>query len=267
MGSPYFYLEFLIGLVHLIRTSSRAAQLSNPALFALDYTLVPDATFPTQLRQTRAGYEHVLSIISDPLCIIPIGDSAGATLILSLLLHLGRDTDSDDNDQDDVANTTEKNDDRSEHDQPGFAVLISPWATLLSPANRNTPSDYINDESLHQYARQYAGAKVSLYDAIVSPGMCRDEAWWRRAAPSGGIAFMFGSEEVLAPETRRLVGLMQRAGVDVVVREEHGAIHAWPVAALFLSDTGDARLRGLRDIVDMVGAHMDSAFEKIVARQ
>ena len=267
MGSPYFYLEFLIGLVHLIRTSPRAPQFSNPALFALDYTLVPDATFPAQLHQTRAGYEHVLSIISDPSRIIPIGDSAGGTLILSLLLHLGRDADGDDKDQEDVANTTRKKNDHSKHDRPGFAVLISPWVTLLSPENRNTASDYINDESLRQYGRQYAGAKVSLYDAVVSPGMCRDEAWWRRAAPSGGIAFMFGSEEVLAPETRRLVGLMQHAGVDVAVREDHGAIHAWPVASLFLSDTGDARLRGLRDIVDMVGAHMDSTFETIVATQ
>lgn len=239
MGSSYFYMEFLIGLVHLIRTSSKAGQFQNPALFALEYTLVPDATFPHQLHQTLAGYEHVLSILSDPARICLMGDSAGATLILSLLLHLAH-----------------KPRIRLESVRPGFAVLISPWVTLISPNNHNTPSDYIDADHLHRYARQYVGSKFSLLDPIVSPGMCKDEEWWRRAAPSRGMAITIGSEEVLAPETRELVRLLQRANADVMVEEAEGSIHAWPVAALFLSDTGENRLKGLRRIVAMIGERL-----------
>ncbi|KAI9883125.1 MAG: hypothetical protein M1823_005109 [Watsoniomyces obsoletus] len=236
MGSSYFYLEFLIALVHLLRTSSRSEQFRNPALFALEYTLSPDATFPKQLQQTLLGYEYLLSILPDPSRVCVAGDSAGATLLLSMLLHLGRQSPAE-----------------PHRARPGYAILVSPWTTLVSSQNQNTKSDYINADSLHRYALQYAGSKVSLDDPLVSPGMCKDQAWWRRAAPSRGLAFMFGSEEVLADETRELVERLQKAGVEVVVDEEEASIHAWPVASLFLSDAGPARLRGLQEMVKMIG--------------
>src|SRR3954471_17175012 len=85
MGSSYFYLEFLLSWLSLLKDSGR---FQNPAIFALEYTLVPDASYPAQLYQTVAGYEYVLSMIQDPSKICVSGDSAGATLILSLLLHI-----------------------------------------------------------------------------------------------------------------------------------------------------------------------------------
>jgi hypothetical protein len=84
MGSAYFYLEFLLVWVSLLKD----AGYDNPALFALDYTLVPEATYPTQVQQALAGYKYVLSIVDDPSQICVSGDSAGATLILSLLFCL-----------------------------------------------------------------------------------------------------------------------------------------------------------------------------------
>lgn len=86
MGSSYFYLEFLLAWVSLLKL----AGYRTPALFALEYSLVPDAIHPTQLQQTIAGYEHVYSIIGDASRICVGGDSAGATLILSLLLSIGQ---------------------------------------------------------------------------------------------------------------------------------------------------------------------------------
>ncbi|KAK5002209.1 hypothetical protein LTR39_006748, partial [Cryomyces antarcticus] len=84
MGSSYFYMEFLFALVALLKDSG----YRNPALFALEYTLVPDAVYPTQLHETIAGYDYVTSIIKDPSRICVGGDSAGATLILSMLLWI-----------------------------------------------------------------------------------------------------------------------------------------------------------------------------------
>lgn len=227
MGSSYFYLEFLLAWISLLKNSG----YHNPAIFALEYSLVPDACYPTQLQQTITGYRYAVSRAPTPSKVCIGGDSAGGTLILSLLLHLARQSD------------TQK---------PGLVVLISPWTTLVSPQDRNTPSDYLDKDSLHLYARQYAGTKIALDDPLVSPGNCKEVEWWKEASPERGFVFMYGAEEVFAPEIKDLVSLLWRAGVDVVCREEKGGIHAWPVAALFLSSTREKRQKGLKDIVEHI---------------
>lgn len=226
MGSSYFYMEFLLAWVSLLK----AAGYRNPALFALEYTLVPDAVYPTQLQETLAGYEYVLSIARDPTRICVGGDSAGATLILSFLLYI---TDHPE----------------LRHRRPGLAMMISPWVTIISRNNRNTPSDYLNSNSLELYGRQYTGPKVPADDPLVSPGNCKDVKKWTDASPDKGWYFTFGSEEVLGPETRELISLLKRTGVDVDYYEEKGGIHAWPVASLYLGETKEERLHGLQDMV------------------
>lgn len=228
MGSSYFYLEFLLAWVSLLKL----AGYRNPALFALEYSLVPDAIYPTQLQQTMAGYEHARSIIGDASRICVGGDSAGATLILSLLLSIGQ----------------------LPHHQrhlPGYATLISPWPKLVSLQNRNTASDYLDADSLQRYGRRYAST-ANLDDPLVSPGACKDPTWWANACPSAGFGIFFGSEEVFALEIRELVAVLRRSGCAVGVREEPGGIHAGPVVALFLSDTQARRQKGLRDLTKMI---------------
>ncbi len=240
MGSSYFYLEFLLVWHTLLKTSG----FRSPAIFALEYTLVPDACYPTQLQQTMAGYKHVLSIIQDPSKVCVSGDSAGALLILSLLLHLTHTSD----------NEMEMNPIR-----PGMAILISPWVTLVSVKDKNTPSDYLDADSLHLYAHQYAGQKVAINDSLVSPGNCKDVELWRQASPSKGFGFLYGSVEVFAPEIRDLIMLLHKTGANVDSREEEGGIHAWPVASLFLSGTREGRQKGLKTIVNMISERMTKA--------
>lgn len=227
MGSGYFYLEFLLAWVSLLKE----AGYRNPALFALEYTLVPDAIYPTQLQETLAGYEYVLSIAQSSTRICVGGDSAGATLVLSFLLYI---TDHPE----------------LRHQRPGLAAMISPWTSIISPKNKNTVSDYLNAESLGLYGRQYIGPKVPLNDPLVSPGYCKDIKKWRQATPEKGWIFLFGSEEVLAPETRSLIAMLKESGASVNVDEEKGGIHAWPVASLYLGEKKEERLRGLRYIVN-----------------
>lgn len=226
MGSAYFYMEFLFAWVSLLKD----AGYENPALFALDYILVPEATYPTQVQQTLAGYKYVLSMIDDPSRICVSGDSAGATLILSLLLCLSDYT-------------------ALKKEKPGLAVIISPWAAIISPKNQNTPSDYLDAGSLQLYGSQYIGTKASPDDSLVSPGRCKDLSWWRRASPTAGYLFVYGAEEVFARETRDLIDVLRRADVDVAKHEEKGWIHAWPVVKLFLCNGQQERQSGLRSIV------------------
>lgn len=212
----------------------------NPAIFALEYTLVPDACYPTQIQQAFAGYDYVLSIIDDPGRICVSGDSAGATLVLSMLLYMG-------------------NHSEYQSRRPELAILISPWVTLVSAKNRNTASDYLDADSLHLYARQYAGGKVPLDDPMISPGNCKDLEMWTSASPPCGWYITFGSEEVFAPEAREFVALLRKVPADVEVIEEPGDIHAWPVAALFLGESKEKRLRGVHEVTDAVKRHLDPA--------
>ncbi|KAF2714599.1 alpha/beta-hydrolase [Pleomassaria siparia CBS 279.74] len=228
MGSSYFYLEFLIAWVSLLKGKG----FRNPALFSLEYTLVPDAVYPCQLQEALAGYEYVLSIAQSSSQICVAGDSAGATIVLSLLLYIT---------------------DHSElrHQKPGLAVMISPWVTIVSPKNRNTTSDYLDSGSLELYGRQYIGP-VPDDDPLVSPGHCKDIKKWSTASPENGWVFLYGSEEVLGPETRELILRLESTGADVAVHEERAGIHAWPVASLYLGETKDERLHGLRNIVQAI---------------
>ncbi|KUJ19072.1 alpha/beta-hydrolase [Mollisia scopiformis] len=253
MGSSYFYLEFLLAYLSLLKTSTK---FQNPAILALEYTLVPDASYPAQLQQAAAGYKYLLSITHDPAQIVFSGDSAGATIILSLLLHIGN-------------KTPKKN---ASHDQriqsgiegvvPGMAVLISPWVTLVSPKDRNTTSDYLDADTLHQFARQYVADKLSIDDPLVSPGNCKDVTWWRNAVPSEGFFFSYGSEEVFAPEIRDLIKELDTVGMHVEYQEADAGIHAWPVASLFLCSTKEKRLRGLQAIVKQISTRIVTHIEE-----
>ena len=173
MGSPYFYLEFLMAWATMLRDGTgngndttlphpqpdwkagpppqTQKRFRNPAVFALDYTLVPTATFPTQLQQILVGYGFALSLLKPPRAvqmspnIVLAGDSAGGTLALSLILLLA---------------SSPPQQARS-RPLPSLTTLISPWCRLVSPRNRDTESDYLNADSLHEYARQYAGATTA----------------------------------------------------------------------------------------------------------
>ncbi|OQO11053.1 hypothetical protein B0A48_05308 [Cryoendolithus antarcticus] len=229
MGSAYFYMEFCMAWLDLLK----AAGYENPALLALEYTLVPEATYPTQVQEALAGYKWLLTIAPSPERIVLAGDSAGATLILSLLLCLSNYT-------------------SLRNKMPGLAIPISPWTAIISSKNRNTPSDYLDADSLRLYGQQYISTHASADDAMVSPGRCQDLSWWRRASPTQGWYFIYGAEEVFAPEARDLVGLLKKSGSKVEAYEEKGWIHAWPVVKLFLCNSRVERVSGLQRMVDVV---------------
>ncbi|KAI0544595.1 Alpha/Beta hydrolase protein [Xylaria curta] len=235
MGSSYFYLEFLLAWLDLLKN----AGYENPSIFALEYTLVPDKSFPKQLEEAIAGYEHVLSTVGDPGKVCVSGDSAGAAIMLSLLLHLANiDCHVD------MMDGTGK----WRLAKPALAVLVSPWVTLVSERHYNTKSDYLDASRLHIYAKEYAGDDLSSNDCLLSPGRCRDISWWHRACPPRGLFVEYGNEEVFAPDIRELVQFLKTGGVDITSRGELGGIHAWPVASLFLSES-NKRLKGLKALV------------------
>lgn len=234
MGSGYFYLEFLIAW--LTRLKDRG--FTNPAVFALEYSLVPDGVWPTQFTETCAAYKLLTDYMGDSSRICVSGDSAGATLILSRLLHHG------DHDEEAVIYEGQK---------PGLAVLISPWTHLISPLNRNTRSDYLDANTLELYGAQYL-SRESAENDIISPGLSHGR--WKAAMPRQGYCIVYGAEEVFAPAIEETIQKMKADGARVSAWREAGGIHAWPVVNLFLGSTREERLKGLDQIADLVVSHM-----------
>ena len=225
MGSSYFYLEFLIAWLTMLK----AKGFRNPAIFALEYSLVPDETWPRQFEETKAGYRFLCGYVdSSSICVS--GDSAGATLVLSLLLG-------------------------SRLERPRLAMLLSPWTHLVSELNRNTASDYLDSGSLHLYAKQYAGAS-SVEDPVLSPGRTTAGSDWQVYSPTKGYYVIYGAEEVFAPGIEATVKNIKKSGAAIESTREDAGIHAWPVVNLFLADAIESRLHGLSRMTDIVYSKM-----------
>lgn len=230
MGSAHFYLEFLLAWM----TRLRERGFKNPAVFALEYSLVPDAVWPTQFQETGAGYKLLTDYMGDASRICVSGDSAGATLILSHLLHHGSP------DEPPVIYEDKK---------PALAVLISPWTHIISPLNSNNSSDYLDASALELYGTQYMGA-VSVKNSIVSPGLSKGR--WKDAMPSRGYCFVYGRDEVFSPAIEETIQHMRGEGAKVKARREYAGLHAWPVVNLFLGRDQEERIKGVNMITDMI---------------
>lgn len=245
MGSCYFYLEFLLVWHHLLVE----AGFQNPAVFALDYTLVPEGIYPKQVGETLEGYKHVLDAVKDASKVCVAGDSAGGALILSLLQELGAKT----------SNQEQRGIKAGvrgsltppavpEFDLPQMATLISPWVTLVTNAHYPSSVDYLDRQTLWRFAHQYAGESM-INQHPASPGSCLDEALWKAASPERGYYIVYGDEEVFGPDIEGFIKRQSQLGIEMKSWKIPGGVHAWPVASLFLSSNADKRLEGLRNLV------------------
>jgi acetyl esterase/lipase len=228
MGSTYFYLEFLMTWLSVLKELG----FRNPAIFALEYTLIPQECHPRQLHETLQGYSYVLSRIQNSGKVVVAGDSAGALLVLSMLLYLGS---------------------KLLTEIPIFAALISPWTKLVVDKHRTTDSDYLEPGKLNEYGRIYAGPEDPS-NPFLSPGDCKDPDLWTASFPWEGIGFYHGgSEELFGPEIERLSRRLSKVGR--VINRVDSNVHAWPVAAMFLEPSARKRRKALLDMsIDIAAA-------------
>ena len=142
-GSTAFYLEFLINIVKSIPNHSLRT-------FSLEYSLVPEARYPTQIQQLALAYEHILMTVS-PENIVLAGDSAGGTIIFSLLLHISRPCPDLKAPSPTLA-------------APKSIILISPWCQIdsrqafTSLPLRQVDEDCLDAAMLDEYALLYTEA-------------------------------------------------------------------------------------------------------------
>ncbi|KAF9449697.1 alpha/beta-hydrolase [Macrolepiota fuliginosa MF-IS2] len=81
---PFTYnLDFF----HHVRTVLRQRGV-NASVVLVEYTLVPEAIFPTPLKQAVAAINHLMNLGVDPQNMQLVGDSAGGNLVTQVLAHL-----------------------------------------------------------------------------------------------------------------------------------------------------------------------------------
>ncbi|KAK6501695.1 hypothetical protein TWF481_009521 [Arthrobotrys musiformis] len=227
MGSAYFYLEFLISWASKLQASG----FKNPAVFSLEYTLVPDAKFPTQLNEACTGY-RIIHQLAPAAEIVVCGDSAGGNIALSLLLHLARPRKG--------SSAGEVFDLK----RPSYATLISPWTVLVSPENKNTENDFLDADQLQKFGVSYANSG-DVSDPYKSPGLCKDLSWWEDALPVHGIHMVYGSQEVFTGEIKSLISRIEKVKSVRLRVTEKPTIHAWPVLQSFIGASVRQREEGL----------------------
>ncbi|KAH0347077.1 alpha/beta-hydrolase, partial [Aureobasidium melanogenum] len=198
----------------------RVAELADKkgisvAVFALDYSLTPEAQFPTQVSQAKAAYRYLLEDQKiDAAKIAPIGDSAGAHLILSLLSVLA---------------------DEKLLPKPGAGVfLIAPWIDLRCSTGgswtRNRDSDYLRRDIIIR-----AGLQVMPHELdataphIINFALPRPEKQsWAQILPSK-VWVGIGSNEVLLDENIAFVDHLRADGVNVDFQIYQGKVHDWQI--------------------------------------
>jgi len=128
---------FTIGSSHMVRDLlARLALASRARVLSIDYRLAPEHPWPAGLEDLRAVWRSALAEHA-PKQIVLAGDSAGANLVLALLLEL--------RDRNEVL--------------PAGALLFSPWVDLGCTAasfETNAGVDVLSRESMLRDAADYA---------------------------------------------------------------------------------------------------------------
>ncbi|KAG6028474.1 hypothetical protein E4U19_001488 [Claviceps sp. Clav32 group G5] len=188
----------------------------------LQYGLVSGHTnqYPVQLQQATSLIHHLLHTQNiTPSQIILLGDSAGAHLLLSLILHL-------------------------QHPNPlvksipfqgrfAGAVLLSPWLSLYTPvqAMRDTDAeDVLDKESLARWADGFLGGALPdpWNDPLTAP-----REWWTEL-PIEDILLLYGEEELLRDDGARLAGVLGECHASTVAVAVPGEVHVHMVMNQFL---------------------------------
>jgi acetyl esterase/lipase len=183
------------------------------ALLMLEYTLVPGATYPTQLKEAAAGLKYLLTDTGrKPSNIFISGDSAGGNLAVALLSHILHP-------HQDVPAV--------KIDQPlGGALLYSPWVGFSTdyPSFDNYQLDVMSALALRKWSAMLLN-KSNPSDPEADPGpvagdayteACKNPAsWWQGMHSVCGEMFVcYGSDEVLADAIKEWEGPMKNGWIE-----------------------------------------------------
>ena len=192
VGSTADHLGFCAAL-------ARAAQ---SRVFSVDYRLAPEHTFPAQVDDAVAAYRYLASHGYPPHRIIPVGISAGGTLVLDLLLSL-----------------------RDQHLlMPPAGVCMSPIVDLAfggESVTTNRDSDWLTAGRLAAIRTLYLGGREPE-DPLASPVH----------ANLSGLPCLYiqtGTGELMYDDISAFAKKAKWAGVQVRFEIWEGMFHFWQI--------------------------------------
>ncbi|KAE8396189.1 Alpha/Beta hydrolase protein [Aspergillus alliaceus] len=203
----------------LIQSASAAGK--DLAVFAVEYTLAPNAQYPTQVIQSVEALRYILTETNRPPADILLGgDSAGGNLAVAVLSHLTS-----------PHQAVSKLDVR----EPLAGVaLIAPWTSLDVDvdAEYNCLGDVITPDVAKPWSHAYLGsAKHDWYtDASTAPSS------WFENLKTQQILVLAGQNEIMLPSIRQFVDKVKTGFSSVELFAGHRECHVAPVYNLYVGD-------------------------------
>jgi len=189
---------------------SRLSRASGAAALGVDYRLAPEYLFPAAVEDSLAAYNWALGHGFEPGNIVFAGDSAGAGLVLSVLLA-AKD---------------------SGVPLPAAGVCYSPWVDLECIGSSMSANDHLDD--FIKYGGLSARAQAYLGDA--DPKHPWASALHADLSGLPPLLIHVGSAETLLDDSTRLVEVAEKAGVDVTLKIWEDMVHVWQVFAAILPE-------------------------------
>lgn len=186
---------------------ARLADAARGEVVSVDYRLAPEHPFPAAVEDCLSAYRHLLTEGCDPARVVPVGISAGGTLVLSMLLSALD----------------------AGLPMPAAAVLLSPAVDMLFLGESvifNRDSDWFGPERLAAMRNDYL-AGHDPDDPLASP----------LYADLDGLPPLLvqaGSGEVLIDGITAFVSTAQLQGVSVTFDCAEGMFHCWQAFAAVL---------------------------------
>ena len=210
-----------------LRLCTRIARAAQAMVFSVDYRLAPEHVFPAPVDDAVTAYRYLLSRGFPSHRIIPVGISAGGTLVLDLLL--------------------------SARDQslplPPAGVCMSPFVNMLfegESVTKNIDNDWLTPARLSAIQALYLAGN-NPEDPLASPVHARLSGLPR-------LYIQAGTHELLLSDIASFVDKARWAGVPVRFEIWEGMFHCWQVFA-------DKVPEGERAI-NLAGAFIRDAFAR-----
>lgn len=182
----------------------RLARATRARVLSVEYRLSPEHVFPAAVEDAVTAYRFLIAKGYSPHHIVPLGISAGGTLVLSLLV--------------------------SARDQglplPRGGVCMSPMTDMTFSGEsilKNRERDWITSDRLHGIRTVYLAGRDAK-DPLASPVYAR----------LGGLPRLYvqaGTHELLLSDIGAFVDRARWAGVPVQAELWEGMFHCWQLFA------------------------------------
>jgi len=231
---PDYYLLFFHGGGFQVGSTAdhlglitRMARACRARVLSVDYRLAPECVYPAAAEDALAGYQYLLSQGISPHRIIPVGISAGGTLVLNLLSAI------------------------RDHRMlpPAAAVCLSPVVDFTFGGE-----SVISNRDLDWLTAERLAAIRTLYLAGQDPNNPAISPIHANMSGFPPLYIQAGSHEILFDDISAFVKKAKWAGLKVHYEVWDGMFHFWHIFGEQVPEAHEA--------INHIGAYVQEAFRR-----